>query len=728
MGSLNQKLLLPLLAIGSIVAGIAGLVAYHVLAAGIEEQEALRISVLLSASMVAFVLLSCAIVFTTVRRWVHHLLQGPRQTLHQALSAPHLQGELADLQTRPAGRDLDEIAHTVRGMLRVTKAAEVRFRTLIDSIPQVVYRSAPASRHGDDSREEPAERIDFISHQIEPLTGYDARSFVGDGAQTLRAQTLRALVHPDDREEYARARAQLCAEGPSYICEYRLLPRVGGPRWVREVGHARYSATGELLYIDGIIESTDERRQNRILQRAANTAAEQAVQAKADFMAFMGRQIDAPLHRVIDMVSLLEHSQLTAAQREQVATIRRSGEFMTAIFNDILDISNIEADRLALEHTDIRIRELADQLIESMNARAESKAIALQLRVSEDVPSVVTGDPIRLQQILANLVDNAIKFTDRGSTTLEIGVVEHSEDHALLQFDVSDSGIGIAEDRLHNIFNPFSGREATVKRPFGSTGLGLAICQQLVAKMGGSIEAHSELACGSTFTVKIAFPLSRAGKSTQVLARLNRRATTGSSTKRASTANSLGSRASARSHRRLTTKPGEHGPSHHRAPSQAPEVSTDVSMDAATDASIDVSVDTSGPESQRRPMANNAVLVAEDNPTNQIIIASLLRRLGFAVELAANGHEAVNAMGKRSYRFVLMDCRMPQMDGYEASRTIRQRFGDDIPIIALTANAQPEEVERCLQAGMNDCMFKPVRLGTLKKVLERHLSAQLHPN
>ncbi|MGF6273611.1 PAS domain S-box-containing protein [Massilia sp. UYP11] len=377
-----------------------------------------------------------------------------------------------------------------RAMEGALRDSEQQFRSLIGNIPGVSYRS----KLSDDWP------MVFISDAVERVTGYPAADFVSEPPR----RTFGALIHAEDRIRVARDIGAALREGRPYLVEYRLLHADGGVRWLWENGTGVRDAAGDVEWLDGVILDITERRQMEEALRAAKETAEQAAAARATFVANMSHEIRTPMNSILGFTDVLLDGELDVEQRRHLDTIRSAGRALLRLLNEILDTAKLEKGAVELEQDDYNLLSLIDELSSTLAANARAKGLHLDIQYDPALPTGLRGDELRMRQVLTNLLDNAIKFTATGSVTLTVGAEGDQ-----LCIAVTDTGIGIAPERLAAIFDPFTQADASMTRRFGGTGLGTTISKQLVELMGGRIWAESELGHGTTFHVRVPLVLAR---------------------------------------------------------------------------------------------------------------------------------------------------------------------------------------------------------------------------
>jgi signal transduction histidine kinase/ActR/RegA family two-component response regulator len=408
------------------------------------------------------------------------------------------------------------------------------------------------------------------------------------------------------------------------------------------------------IVLKELSQSVEAEKNLRQDMTIARKAAETANEAKSDFLANMSHEIRTPMNGIIGMTDLVLETDLTAEQKMYLQMVKNSAARLLKVINDILDFSKVEAGKLKLDPIDFDLYEALENIIHMLSLRANQKNIRLTCEIDPGLPRKVNGDSNRLTQVLINLTNNAIKFTNEGSVRLQAVSIPQRNDSAVqIKFSIIDTGMGIPEDKQRIIFEAFCQADSSTTRKHGGTGLGLAISSQLVALMGSKIYVNSAPGKGSTFwfTCK----LQKANDS-----------------------------------------------------------------DSDSDHSLQESVSFS---EQQALIKGMKVLVVEDESINQALITALLTQFGFNVTAVDNGKMAVEAVASKDYQLILMDLQMPDMDGFEATKMIKA-MTDKLnipPIIALTAHAMGKDKERCLLAGMDDYLSKPIDRNELYQVLIRHL-------
>ena len=406
--------------------------------------------------------------------------------------------------------------------------------------------------------------------------------------------------------------------------------------------------------------------------REERRAAIKASSVRSEFLANVSHEIRTPLNGVLGMAELLAGTRLDQNQREMLSAVRSSAECLLAIVNDILDYSRIEAAEMRIEEVAFDLGDAIGNVGAFFEPRAVAKGLKLQVIMAPELPRMVRGDPLRLGQILINLVGNGLKFTETGSVRLEVNLAGEQPDGVTILCRVIDTGIGIDTSTAARLFAPFTQADSSTSRRYGGTGLGLAISHRLLGLLGGSIGVDSQPGKGSTFWFLL--PL-------KVVA------------------------------------------------NEAPQAVQDAAEDAVADAASQHLV--AGPLPPTVPACGRRVLIVEDNPINQIVALRAVTGLGYQAEMAPGGEEALAAFARDRFDAILMDCQMPGMDGYQVAAEMRrlealETAAKPTPIIAMTANVIEGDQQKCVAAGMNDYLSKPMRLAPLAHALERWTAAATH--
>ena len=533
---------------------------------------------------------------------------------------------LRDAQGRPlrmsgSHADIDE-RKNIEAALR---ESEQRFRQVTENIREVIWLSDVAKHE-----------IIYISPGYELIWGRSCQSLYDS------PRTWVSALHPEDRDRVLTA-ATTKQAGGDYDEIYRVVRPDGQVRWIRDRAFPVRDENGAVYRIAGLAEDVTERRRLDEELTAARDQALASNRAKTEFLANMSHEMRTPLNAIQGMCELMTAQTLPEPHASRAKLAHDAVQILTATIDDLLDLSKLDAGRMILDPFAVDVRGLCDNLIVMAGAQAFAKGVALTFDLAGGVPPFLRADPLRLRQVVSNLLNNAIKFTEKGAVTLEVGAEPRGENEVLLSVAVRDTGIGIAPNIQGRLFQPFPQADASTTRRYGGTGLGLAICRRLVEAMGGEIGLKSSPGEGSRFWFRVPLRIEE-----------------------------------------------------HAAPAQASPAAVP-------------------------GLPRLRVLVVEDNEPNRRIALEMLAHLGVTAETAENGALGLEKMTLSAYDLVFMDCSMPVLDGYEAAKRWRKReaSGARLPIVAMTAHAAPGDKEKCLAAGMDDHLTKPVRLRDLVASLSR---------
>jgi two-component system, sensor histidine kinase and response regulator len=688
------------------------------------------------------------------------ILKKPFDTIEVLQLAHALTEKWTLLQS--SRHNLEEMERTINLRTHELQTSEQRFRKLSAYAPIGIFETDSAGG------------ITYSNPRLQQIMGLSLEETLGDG--------WRRSIHPDDVSRVISSWQSAVSEKGESHFEFRYRTPGGEVHWVYLHSTPLRSETGETTGHVGSVEDITSRKTIELELARARDAAVQSVQLKSRFLANMSHEIRTPMNGVIGMTNLLLDTQLSNEQRDFAETIRLSADALLTLINDILDLSKIEAGKIIFEEIDFDLHDVVEGSLELLAEQAHIQKDELASFIEPGTPTRLRGDTGRIRQVLMNLVSNAIKFTKSGEVIVRVSCKTETDVQCELRFEVTDTGIGIPPEAQKKLFEAFSQADATTTRKFGGTGLGLVICKQLIEKMSGSISLESFPGEGSTFCFTLRLQKQEAPsvilKEDHAL--VNKRVLIVDDN--ATNGQFLHDQIIAWKMRDGTVDNGIEALARLRKSAEAgdayPLAIIDMDMpnmnglDLAKEIKADPKIASTrlilltgfgrrispaelhaagisdwrykpvwqstlfeclsnallGPKAKPYtivapvappPRRKERVLVAEDNAVNQKISLALLRKLGYAAEAAGNGLEVLQALEKIPYEIILMDCQMPELDGYETTRSIRHNDPRPIYIIAMTANAMQGDREECLACGMDDYVSKPVRVDALAAALER---------
>ncbi|MCX7970285.1 MAG: ATP-binding protein [Negativicutes bacterium] len=758
----------------------------------IQPLAAMMADVILIRNLTLAVLLICGVGIVFIARRVSRDVIRPLTAISQAFERLRESPEAAvpQLVVPTGGDEVSELVRwfnayldNIRSRRQVEQALRVsqeRYQLVVESIKETIFQQDLEGR------------IEFVNSAWQDMTGYTVEETVG--------RYLMEFIHSDDWKDLAEAFHRGMDEAGNFASgSVRVICKNGESRWC-DIAMQPFIHENRLHGFSGTINDVTERRSFIEQLQVARMQAELANQAKGEFLANMSHEIRTPLNPIIGMSELLLDTKLDEEQMEMMRTIRNAGKSLLTIINDILDFSKIEAGKLVIEQIPFNVAATVEETVDLMSWKAREKGLVLVSHISSTMDRLVLGDPGRVRQVLLNLIGNAVKFTEQGEVCVKAECQPDGPDRLLVRFVVSDTGIGMDDDTMKRLFNPFTQADGSTTRRFGGTGLGLSISRRLVELMGGEIGVASEVDRGSQFWFTLPLPIdqdqrhvdlrgrryvqmqqvravvlepavacdrvissylsawgiphqvveqpqdllpviagaSAAGQAFELaIIALNRLAD-----EHAFIA-AVRSRDDLRGLRVLAVDLPDSQQYEQEIRVAGYDAYLPVPFKQSRLLDIIAGLLAGGGETKRRTEdepprpaagysgrtrpAGKHLLLVEDNAANQKLASMLLKKMGYTLDIAGNGREAIDKVfSGRQYALVLMDCQMPEMDGYAATREIRRREGlspdnPHITVVAMTANAMQGDRERCLEAGMDDYITKPINPVKLKDMLQKWL-------
>ena len=559
---------------------------------------------------------------------------------------------------RVISRDVDGSAQRMVGIhidISESKRHELEQRTLAERYEAAISGASDGLWDHDFELDQ-----EWYSNRFWTLLGYAE----GGPFPPNTHQSFVEHLHMDDVEATRKAIQKSRLEGSHYEHQYRLRLQDGTYRWFVARGDVRLNEQGTVVRMSGTLRDIHELKLAEIALLEANEAAKAANAAKSEFLANMSHEIRTPMTAILGFAELLaieeRDSSNNVPKLDYIDTIQRNGEHLLELINDILDISKIEAEKVSLERLVLPLSELLQSVVATLKVKAKNKGIELNLNIAPDVPSFIESDPVRLRQVLVNLVANAIKFTEQGSVSIHVGV---DRELGELFIAIVDTGIGLTAEQIGKMFGAFEQADASTTRKYGGTGLGLRISKRLAELLGGDISIKSEFGHGSTFTLHLK-----------------------------------------KSSYEVTSLSSVH-----------------------PDSAVPKLARNSAPNSTAS-LSGLHILLAEDGPDNQRLICHILRKAGATVDLAENGKVAIGMLTRggtmdgellfpQPFDLILSDIHMPEVDGYSLAKILAAK-GSCLPIIALTAHAMSDELQKCLNAGFKAYASKPIDKASLISICQ----------
>jgi PAS domain S-box-containing protein len=527
---------------------------------------------------------------------------------------------------------------------------EARLQSIVDNALEIIFTLTPEGM------------ISFASPRWTQLIGHEMPDLMG--------RSFVSFLHPSDRAVFQSYFAAVAAgKNRNQRIEFRMENRNGMWRWYSTTLSLVKNTRGRIKEFVGIAEDVTDRKNNEEEMRKAMDAAESAMRAKNEFLTNISHEIRTPMTSILGYADILLENLERAEDVVAANTIKRSGEYLLRIINDILDLSKIEAGRMATEQAPCSPREMLDEVVSMMKIRAAAKGLPIIVEYEGLIPQTIQSDQIRLRQILINIIGNAVKFTEAGHVSVMVQLIKDHHGLPLMQFKIIDTGIGISEEQITKLFVPFTQGDSSASRKHIGMGLGLALSKRLAGMLGGDITFNSVAGQGSTFVVTVG---------------------TGSL--------------------------------------------DDVPMLKISDMHEDLHASDDSVELTSPPLFSSRILLVEDGVDNQRLLNLILRKAGADVTIVNNGKEALekvnaernkllaNNVKSMPFDVILMDMQMPEMDGYEATWRLRE-MGFTAPIIALTAHAMSHDRDKCIGAGCDEYLTKPIERDLLLSTIVRYVSA-----